>query len=767
MSRRDIFIRLICLGLLSVGFLPAAGAQQKKEPVDYVDPNIGGIGQLLAPTYPLVYLPYSMMRIVPITTPGIKDRYLADKIYGFPGGGGMVMMPTSGPVETDPEKYASPYDHDLETATPYYYAVLLEKYNIEVEYTVSERAAFYRFAFPMNSPAHVLFSVHGDGDLQLAGSRVLSGWQESREGRVYFYAEFTDPCVSSHTWRGMQVPRQRNQKPELGPGIVADFQPEKGERIGVRLGNSYISIEQAQRNLTREIPSQDFERAKARAREVWSKALGQIAVKGGTEEQRAIFYTALYRSMEKPVNRAEEDRYYSPVDHQVHPAGGRGFYPSGGSLWGDYRSQHPLQLLLDPQRQVDFVRSFLSLYDESGRMMGTGRSSMIGHHVAALVLDTYAKGYRDFDVAKAYEGLKKNAMEVTMLPWHDGPLTSLDRVYLEKGFFPALAKGETESVKEVNAFERRQAVAVTLEAAYDDWCTAEMAKIVNQPDDYAYFLKRAHNYQNVFDARVGFMAPKTADGNWRFTPEEFNPTYAGGQGGRDYYTEMNAWIYTFHVQHDLAGLIKLMGGRENFAAKLDTLFTQQFSGYHGDPSRGVADGTKFFFLAWFPDMTGLIGQYAQGNEPSFHIPYLYNYAGEPWKTQRKVREIMKIWFTAGPLGIPGDDDQGEESAWYVLSAMGFYPVCPGRPIYDIGSPIFDETRITLGNGKVFTITAKNVSAQNKYIQSAALNGKPLNQPWFSHGDIVNGGTLVLQMGSRPNTAWGSSPGAAPPSMSRE
>ncbi|MGD1101363.1 MAG: GH92 family glycosyl hydrolase, partial [Terriglobia bacterium] len=235
----------------------------------------------------------------------------------------------------------------------------------------------------------------------------------------------------------------------------------------------------------------------------------------------------------------------------------------------------------------------------------------------------------------------------------------------------------------------------------------------------------------------------------------------------DYYTEMNAWIYTFHVQHDVAGLINLMGGREKFAAKLDTLFTQQFSGYHGDPSRGGADGAKFFFLAWFPDMTGLIGQYAQGDEPSFHIPYLYNYAGEPWKTQRKVREIMKIWFNTGPLGIPGDDDQGEESAWYVLSAMGFYTVCPGRPVYDLGSPIFDETRITLGNGKVFTIAAKNVSAQNKYIQSAALNGKPLNRPWFTHSDIANGGALVLQMGPRPNTAWGSSPDAAPPSMSQE
>ena len=763
MSRRDIFIRLSCAVLLGFCLLSTAAAQKPKDPVDYVDPNIGGIGQLLQPTYPLVYLPYAMMRISPITTPGIKDRYLADKIYGFPGGGGVVMMPTSGPAETEPDRYASLYDHDLETATPYYYAVLLEKYNIEVEYTVSERAAFYRFAFPANSPAHVLFSVRGGSDLKMLGTKAISGSQRAMGGQTYFFAEFSEPCTSSQEWQGMQVPRNRNQQPAHGLGIVADFPP--GRRVSVRVGISYISIEQAQRNLEREIPTWEFQHAKAQARAVWSRALGQIAVKGGTEEQRTIFYTGLYRTFEKPVNWAEEDRYYSPMDHQVHPAGGRGFYPTSGSLWGSYRCQHPLQLLLDSRRQEDFVRSFLDLYDETGRMIGTGRRVMIGYHVAALVLDTWVKGYHDFDLAKAYEGLKKNATQESLLPWYDGPQTSLDRVYQEKGFLPALGEGEVETVKGVNPFEKRQSVGVTLEAAYDEWCTAQVAKILNRQDDYEFFMKRAHNYEKVFDARVGFMAPKTADGNWRFTPEEFSPIYAGGQGGRDYYTEMNAWIYTFHVQQDVAGLINLMGGREKFTDKLDTLFTQQFGGYFDDPSRGASkSGTKFFFLSWFPDMTGLIGQYAQGDEPSFHIPYLYNYAGQPWKTQRKVREIMKIWYNASPLGISGDEDKGEESSWYVLSAMGFFTVCPGRPVYDIGSPIFDETRITLADGKVFTITARNVSAQNKYIQSATLNGKPLNRPWFSHSDIANGGTLVLQMGPRPNTAWGSAPEDAPPSM---
>lgn len=744
----------------------ALSEHEARSAVDYVDPNIGGIGQLLTATAPIVRLPYSMMNVAPIITPGVKDRYLADKIYGFPSGGGVVLMPTTGTPETDPAKCASLYDHGQETATPYYYAVTLEDYGIEVEYTVSERAAYYRFTFPRDSSAHVLLSVRGDSVLELQGSNGISGYQafDGRQ-RTYFYAEFSEPLVRSKTWRGTQVPLDRRQPPAPGPGIMVDFNTVKGRPIGVRLGISHISVQQAQRNLAREIPEWSFDAAKAKARAAWNEALGKIAVKGGTEEERTIFYTGLYRTMGWPVNWAEEDRYYSPVDNRVHQADGRGFYPSDGGLWGSYRSQLPLQLLIDPPRQADLVRSFLSMYDQSGRMMGTGRTAMIGHHVAALILDNYVKGFRDFDVRKAYEGLKKDAMEVTLLPWRDGPLTPLDRVYLEKGFFPALGKGEVETVKEVHPFERRQAVSVTLEAAYDDWCTAKIAKALNQPDDYKYFLKRAHNYKNVFDKRAGFMAPKTADGQWVYDPEEFNPIWAGGQGGRNYYTEMNAWNYTFHVQQDITGLIDLMGGREKFIAKLDTLFTEQYDDYpYSNPARGEVNGSKYFFLSWFPDMSGLIGQYAHGDEPSWHIPYLYNYAGAPWKTQRRVRAIMKVWYNAGPLGLSGDDDDGEMSSWYVLSAMGFYTVCPGRPVYDIGSPIFEETRITLGNGKVFTITAKDVSFQNKYIQSATLNGKPLDKPWFTHDDIARGGALVLEMGRRPNKSWGSAPDAAPPSI---
>jgi len=336
-----------------------------------------------------------------------------------------------------------------------------------------------------------------------------------------------------------------------------------------------------------------------------------------------------------------------------------------------------------------------------------------------------------------------------MLPWRRGPLTSLDHVYFDKGFFPALLPGESETVPEVTP-EKRQAVSVTLENSYDNWCVAQLAKALGKQSDAAYFGKLADSYRNVFNTSIGFMAPKSADGKWITS---FDPKLGGGQGGRDYFTEVDSWIYTFNVQHDPSGLIELFGGRDAFNAKLDRLFVEQYG------------TSKFSFLGQFPDATGLVGLYAQGNEPSFHIPYLYDFSGQPWKTQRRVRQLMDVWYGDGPLGIPGDDDGGATSSWYVLSAIGFYPVCPGVPAYEIGSPIFAKTALRLGNGKLFTIVANHVSDRNKYIQSAQLNGKPLDRPWFPHSALANGGSLVLEMGDKPNTKWGSGQQDAPPSTS--
>jgi len=740
-TKRLILLCCVCSAL-------AAQSARLKQPVDYVNPNIGTIGHLLTATVPYVQYPHGMARVAPVTTPGFTDRYLADKIYGFPAGPASLMAST-GDLSYDPARSASHYDHDFEISTPYWYKVRLDDWDIEAEATVTELAAYYRFTFPASPHAHVSLSVR-NGDIEVTGPDSVSG----AGAHNFFYAEFSKPVAGYRTWNGSNLSQDAKQS-GANAGFATDFAAAVGERIEVRVGISHISLEQAKKNLLEEIPQWGFDAAKARARSAWNQALNKIQVKGGTERQRTIFYTALYRTLCRMTDITEGGQYYSGYDRQVHSSDGHDFYVDDG-LWDTYRSAHPLSLLIETARQIDMVRSYIRMYEQSGWMpsfpsMGGDRAVMIGHHSTALIADAYTKGYHDFDVEKAYEGMKKNATEATMLPWRRGPLTELDKVYLEKGFFPALAKGETESVREVHPSEHRQAVSVTLENCYDDWCLAQVAKGLGKQDDYDIFMKRARNYANVFNPQIGFMAPKTADGKW---VEGFDPKLGGGQGGRAWYAECNAWVYTWHVQHDPAGLMALMGGREKFAAKLDQLFVEQYG------------TSKYTFLGQFPDMTGLIGNYPQGNEPAFHIPYLFDYCGQPWKTQRRVRQIMDVWYGDGPLGICGDEDGGAMSSWYVLSAMGFYPVSPGQPAYEIGSPLFEETRITLDKGKVFTIAAKNVSAQNKYIQSATLNGKTWDKAWFAHSELAGGGTLVLVMGPRPNRAWGSAPEAAPPSMSR-
>lgn len=736
-------------------------AQNQKEPVDYVSPNIGSIGQLLTATVPYVQRPHGMARLAPITTPGITDRYLADKIYGFPVGPAMLMA-SVGEWSPEPGANASDFDHDFEKATPYYYAADLQTWGIHAEFSAATAAGYYRFTFPANQHAHLSVSLGEKAELTVHGDNAVEGSERieglvgnlaSNEGetREYFYLEFSRPLHSFQTWRAGELSSESKVTGD-NIGLVTDSQTSAGEVIDVRVGLSYISADQARRNLEREIPGWDFDKLKTETRAAWNVALGGIKVEGGTERQLTIFYTALYRSLGRMTDITEDGRYFSGYDHAVHGAEGHDFYIDDG-LWDTYRSLHPLQLLLEPKRQQDMIRSYIRMYEQSGWMpsfpSAAGEQAvMIGHHAGAFILDAYEKGYRDFDVEKAYQAMRKNATQATMLPWRRGPLTSLDSIYFEKGFFPALARGEQETVPEVTG-ERRQSVSVTLENSYDDWCVAQLAKELGKTEDAAYFSKLAHNYENLFNPAIGFMAPKVADGAWVV---DFDPKLDGGQGGRDYTTEVDSWLYTFHVQHDVAGLIRLLGGRDAFSAKLDRLFVEQYG------------TSKFQFLGQFPDATGLVGLYAQGNEPSFHIPYLYDFSGQPWKTQRRVRQLMEVWYGDGPLGIPGDDDGGATSSWYVLSAIGFYPVCPGSPVYEIGSPIFNRSVVRLGNGKEFTVVANHVSSQNKYIQSAMLNGEPLNRPWFRDSEIANGGTLVLEMGDRPNKAWGSAPEDAPPSM---
>ncbi len=759
--------RLILPAALGSIALAALGQAPKSVPaksaVDYVSPNIGGVSYLLTSTIPYVQLPHGMARLAPTTTPGTTDRYLADKIYGFPAGPALLMVST-GDADTKPETYASDYDHDFETATPYYFKTDLQSWNSRAEFTAARQAAYYRFTLPASPHAHIVLSFARRGaEINVLGDKAIEGSAradgtvthlDQAETREYFYAEFSKPLGSWQTWRNGQMGHDDKISGD-GIGFVTDNPSTKGETIEVRVGISYISTEQAHKNLTRDIPAWSFDETKNKARAAWVKALGGIETAGGTERQRTIFYTALYRSLGRMTDVTEDGQYYSGYDHAVHSADGHDFYVDDG-LWDTYRSLHPLQMILDPQQQEDMVRSYIRMSQQVGWVpsfpsIAGDQAVMIGHHAVSFILDAYAKGYRDFDVNAAYDELRKTLTQRTIIPWAHGPLTDIDRTYFDKGFFPALAWGEKETVPQVTV-ERRQSVSVTLENSYDDWCMAQLAKALGKTDDEQYFLKLAHNYQNVYNPAIGFMAPRSKDGAW---VANFDPKLGGHNGGRDYTTEVNSWLYTFSVQHDVAGLAKLMGGRDAFNARLDRLFAEQYS------------TSKFSFLGQFPDATGLVGQYAQGNEPSFHIPYMYDFTGQPWKTQKRVRQLMDVWYTDLPMGIPGDDDGGATSSWYVLSAIGFYPECPGSPVYEIGSPIFAKTTIRVANGKQFIIVANHVSAQNKYIQSAQLNGKPLDHPWFSHKDLAGGGTLVLEMADHPNMKWGSAVEDAPPSMSSE
>ncbi len=737
----------------------------KKTPVDYVNLYIGTINPKTRGTTPVIKVPGGAVGLFPTFTPGVEDMYLADRIFGFPVGFANLMINT-GEIKTGAKENASKFDHDLETATPYYYQVVLEDPDINTEFTITNNTFFFRFTLPENKTSNITLTMSGNSSFEIKDNKAIEGWSsfsrsrsniQSTENRNYFYAELNESFNTCGTWRNDTITPESRSATGRGIGFYVSYPSSRNKILEIKIGVSQNSIDEARSFIDKEIALLSFDQVKKRAKELWNNELNLIKVKGGTEKQRTIFYSTLHRTRSLRM----------------------------GNVWDTYRCAYPLQTLIKPEETLKAIKDFITRYEMTGWLPSSG--AMIGHHSTAVIVDSYMKGLRDFDVNKAYEGMRKNAMEATMIPWRDaGYITELEQCYFDKGYYPALTVredfkvsaqersrgnqrvnedpflrmpyqvrwlpevGVREWVKEVDGHHRRQSVSVTLEHAYDDWCLALMAKELGKEDDYRLFMKRAYNYQNVFNPAIGMMAPKTADGDW---VEPFDPKLSGGFAGEAYFAEANSWIYTWHVQHDVQGLINLMGGRENFLNKLNALFLE---GCKVD---------KLTFLGQFPDMTGLIGMYCQGNEPSFHIPYFYNYAGQPWMTQYRVRQIMDLWYDSTPFGLSGDEDGGAMSSWYVFTSMGFYPTCPGRPIYDIGSPIFEKTVINVGNGNSFIIEAKNVSAQNKYIQSATINGNPLNKPWIEHADIVKGGKLILLMGPRPNKNWGSSPDAAPPSMS--
>lgn len=717
----------------------------------YVDPNIGGVAPLLTTKNPTVHRPHSMVRVFPVTKPGLNDRYLSDRIYGFavnmPAyrmGHVTELMPTSGKFLLCRNECAALYDHDQEEVHPWYHKVWLEDSNIEADWTTTERAVIYRFKYNNQDLGNIIFRSAQNASFKVIGKNVIQGWEEFEKTRQYFYAEFSQPFDKSGTFESDKL----KEEPEIlgkAVGLYVGF-ATLNKPVEVRIGISYIDEEQAAKNLHKEAGDKKFESISEESHQIWAKELGRIKVEGGTEREKRIFYTSLYRCMERMVNISEDGRYFSGYDGKIHDDGGQPFFVDDW-LWDTYRSLHPLMSILNPSQQADMVQSYIRMYEQSGWMPGFPQfygdfPAMIGFHSAALVWDSYQKGITNFNVEKAYEGLKKNATQATMLPWRSGPMCSLDSFYIKHGWYPALPEDSVESVHMVHSFEKRQAVALTLEHSYDDWCLAQLAKATGKNEDYDYFMKRSKNYRNVFNPTTGFMAPKMANGKW-ITP--FDPQLSGGIGSRSYFAENNAWTWNFSVQQDIPDLIQLLGGNDAFVKRVDALFNEP------------THISKWQFMGQFPDATGLNGMFVAGNEPSFHIPYLYNYAGQPWKTQRRIREIMDMWFDDRPLGIPGDEDGGGLCSWYVFSAMGFFPVTPGSGEYAIGSPFFNSIKIQLPDGQTFSVIAKNCSKKNKYIQSATLNGEELNRPFISHADIAKGGELNLVMGDRPNKQWGTNP----------
>ena len=722
-----------------------------QSPVDYVNPYMGNVSHLLVPTYPTVHLPNSMLRVYPE-----RGDFTGDQLGGLPlivtshrGSSAFNLSPYQG--DDTGLKPVIQYSYDREKIVPYRYQVYLDNANIDVDYAPSHQSAVYGITFEKDGPAYLVFNSR-NGQLQCEGNTV-SGYQfVDKKTKVYLYAETDvkpEKCgiLSDGTVKyGETSVEGRNAAVVLSYG-------DNVKNLGVRYGISFISAEQAKKNLAREISSYDVDVVAQIGKNDWNDALGKIQVQGGGQDDKTVFYTSLYRCYERPVNLSEDGRYYSAFDGQVHEDGGRPFYTDDW-IWDTYRATHPLRILIDNERESDIINSFLLMAEQMGtnwmptfpEVTGDSRR-MNSNHAVATVIDAWKKGVRGFELEKAYKAAKAGIEEKTLIPWSAAPAGWLDAFYKEHGYIPALKPGEQETVENVSPWEKRQPVAVTMGTAYDQWCLGLIAAELGKKDEAEYYLRQSYNYRNLFNPETGFFHPKDKDGKFI---DGVDYRYSGGLGARDYYDENNGYIYRWDVQHNIADLIALNGGNEGFIKGLDDMFNIPL---------GMS---KWQFYSTLPDHTGNVGQFSMANEPSLHIPYLYNYAGQPWKTQKRIRTLLDQWFRNDLMGVPGDEDGGGMSAFVAFSQMGFYPVTPGSPTYNIGSPVFTDVKVDLGNGNVFEVKAKNASAENKYVQSAKLNGQPLDQPWFDHSAIAAGGILELEMGPKANKAWGTK--TPPPSV---
>lgn len=717
-------------------------------------------------TYPGATVPFGMVQLSPDTFNNDWDwcsgyHYSDHSIMGFShthlSGTGcgdlldILLMPGTGGVKLDPgtrehpeEGYRSRFSHNDEISEPGYYSVLLSDYGVRAELGATERAGIHRYTFPQSDSGHFILDLaHAYGrtpeeaiiwsELEVTGKDTIVGghstaaWANGR--KVFFTMKFSRPFDSVEIYSdGQKV--ENASGPIKGKLLkcVVHYKTKANEKILVKTGISGVSKEGSGKNLAAEIPGWDFEKTRKNAHAAWQRELSKIQIETNNTKHKEIFYTALYHVMVAPTLFDDVDGNYQGMDGQVHSLGNGARNYTTFSLWDTYRAAHPLYTLIQSERVPDFVNCLINMAAQSPAGMpvwplyAKETGTMTGYHSAAVIAEACVKGFKGIDYAKAYPLIRKRAM--------DDDYRGLG-YYRKLGFIPC--DKEEESVSK------------TLEYVYDDWAVAHVARAVGQTEDAELLLKRSKNYANVFDKEMRFMRPKLESGEWA---DPFDPLAMGHSKKWRDFTESNSWQTTFGIQHDPKGYIEIFGGKEAFVEKLDRLFNQS--------SQLPADAP--------PDIAGLVGQYAHGNEPSHHIAYLYSYAGVPHKTQARVRSLLETMYRDEPDGMAGNEDCGQMSAWYIISALGFYSVDPVSGHYVFGTPLFDRATVKLAGNKQLILEAKRNSPEDQYIQSVTFNGKEYKKSWFSHADILEGGKFVFTMGSQPNPAFGADESEVPPSL---
>jgi len=750
--------------LLAGALLTKASAQTTASPVDHVNTLMGTDSKPSLSngnTYPCIGLPWGMNYWTPQTGrmgDGWQYSYAADKIAGFKQThqpspwmndyGQFSIMPVTGKLRFTEAGRASWFSHKAETATPYYYSVYLADAAVTAELTPTERAAAFRFTFPQNDSAFIVVDAF-DRNSHIAintAQQKITGYTTRNSGGIpqgfknYFVIYFDKPFTSANTWRGAALVPDSLDISSGHCGAVVGFKTAKGEQVQLRVASSFISVEQAELNLQKEIGRQNFEELKQKGKAAWNKQLSRLTVDGGTPEQVKTFYSCLYRTLQFPQKQYELDAggrivHYSPYNGKVVP----GYMFAGTGFWDTFRALYPFLNLVYPSINKEMQEGLINDYKEGGWLPEWSspgyRNVMVGNNSASVVADAYIKGMRGYDINTLYEALKHGAD-------NEGPLDAVGRkgvqYYNQLGYVPYDVKINENAAR-------------TLEYAYDDYCIAQLAKALNKPEaEINLYMKRSQNYRNLFDKESNLMRGKNKDGSFQ---KPFNPFKWG-----DAFTEGNSWHYSWSVFHDIEGLKQLMGGNAEFVKMLDSVFVMEpvfDDSYYGSVIHEIREMQIMN-----------MGQYAHGNQPIQHMLYLYNYAGQPWKSQYWIRKAMNYLYKPTPDGYCGDEDNGQTSAWYIFSAMGFYPVCPASDQYVLGTPLFKKLTIQLENGKKISINAPANTPQNCYVQKLSWNGQAYDKNWLGHFDLLKGGTLNFDMSATPNKQRGTGKTAYPFSVTK-